>query len=97
MIPASQAFLFIGILKMKTINLSESTMKALESCETLIDKIDVLKPLTETEKKFKTLLSDMTKSIAGDLLTIQDFVINGSEVSDFELQDLISDFVEMAN
>ena len=82
---------------MKTINLSESTWKTLELCETLIDKIEVLKPITETEKKFKTLLSDMTKSIAGGLLAIQDFVINGNEISDYELQDLISDFVESVN
>ncbi|HRQ55034.1 MAG TPA: hypothetical protein PL018_12305 [Ignavibacteriaceae bacterium] len=82
---------------MKTINLSDTTGKTLEFCETLIDKIEVLNPITETEKKFKTLLSDITKSIAGDLLTVQDFVINGSEVSDFELQDLISDFVESVN
>jgi len=82
---------------MKTINLSESTGKILEICETLINQMEVLIPITETEKKFKTLLADITKSIAGDLLTIQDFVINGSEVSDLELQDLISDFVESVN
>lgn len=82
---------------MKTIHLSIRNTELLESCDSLISMIEGLRAITETEKKFKSLLSDITKSAAGNLLVVQDFLINGNDVSDFELLDLIGDYTESIN
>lgn len=82
---------------MKTIQLSLTNSRILESCDSLITKIEGLRAVTEPEKKMKVLLSDLTKSAAGNLLIVQDFLINGNEVSDFDLLDLIGDYSESIN
>ena len=79
---------------MKTSHLSLANSEILESCDSLISRIDRLRTATETEKKLKVLLANLTKSAAGNLLVVQDFLINGNDVSDFELLDLIGDYTE---
>ena len=95
-IPASQAFLFIG-LNMKTIHLTETTRKILIDSETLINQIEGLRVITEPEKKLNAFLTDIAKTVVSDLLIIQDLLINGNEVNDFDLMDLIGDYIESIN
>jgi hypothetical protein len=94
--PAISGFFFIRI-QMKTIQLIDTTRKILDNTENLIDELQRLRTITGTETRFKELLVKITQSIAGDLIIIQDLVINGNEVNDFDLIDLIGEYIEQIN
>ena len=82
---------------MKTIQILDTTRKILDNTENLIDEMQRLRAITGTEIRFKELLVKITQSIAGDLIIIQDLVINGNEVNDFDLIDLIGEYSEQIN